>query len=67
VAGRSQMHGWFVEALATRAALRPAGCHWVTVEGTPEQRVKAAVGAIQPLLQFPTLTLASEPELLEFK
>jgi len=46
---RSQMHRWFVEALET------SGRRYLRVGGTPDERLEAAVEAIEPLLDFPRL------------
>jgi HTH-type transcriptional repressor of NAD biosynthesis genes len=50
---RHEMHGWFEEALAARAPCTP----YIVVRGSHEERLKAAIAAIDPLLMFPQLPL----------
>ncbi len=46
---RLEMHQWFVEVLKQK------GKRYITVKGSREQRMTAAIAAIDPLLVFPIL------------
>lgn len=46
---RLQMHNWFLEVLQNK------GKSYITVSGTPQQRLETAIATITPLLSFPLL------------